>query len=56
MHRAIIETATRKLGRELTEKESRFITSRGGFIALELIMDTVDADPRDEVERYLNSE
>jgi hypothetical protein len=56
MHRAIIETASQKLGRELTEKERRFITSRGGLIALEMIMDTVNADAKDEVERYLNSE
>jgi len=55
-HKAIIYTATQKLGRVLTEQEKRFITSRGGYIALEMIMDTVRAESRDEVERYLNSE
>ena len=55
-HKAIVDSATQKLGRVLTEQEKRFITSRGGYIALEMIMDTLRAESRDEVERYLNSE
>ena len=55
-HADIIRTATRKLGRELTEKERTFITSRGGFIALEMIGDEVKAASKEEIEKYLNSE
>lgn len=55
-HRAIIETATGKLGRSLSAKENRFITSRGGFIALEMILDTVKAAGKEELVKYLNSE
>ena len=55
-HAAIIEAATQKLGRNLTAKEDKFITSRGGFIALEMILDTVNAETKEGVERYLNSE
>ena len=55
-HKAIIAIASSKLGRNLTERETRFITSRGGYIALEIIMDTVRAESKDVVERYLNSE
>jgi hypothetical protein len=40
----------------LADAEHRFITSRGGFIALEMILDTVRGAPANEVERYLNSE
>jgi hypothetical protein len=53
---AIISEAAAKLGRELTDRERRFITARGGFIALEAIGDTVRAGSKDYVERYLNSE
>ena len=52
----IISTAARKLGRPLTEPEQRFITSRGGFMALEMIEDTVRASESDELVSYLNSE
>jgi hypothetical protein len=55
-HTEIISIATRKLGRTLTEPEQLFVTSRGGFIALEFILDTVRSEPASEVERYLNSE
>ena len=55
-HRAIVDKATEKLGRNLSAKENRFITSRGGFIALEMIWDTVRTSDKAEVERYLNSE
>lgn len=54
--REIIRVSTEKLGRELTAKERKFVTSRGGFIALEMILDTVRAGDAAEVERYLNSE
>ena len=55
-HAAIIGNAKRKLGRDLTPKELTFITYRGGFIALETILNTVNAEPKDYVEKYLNSE
>jgi len=55
-HKAIIKAATQKLGRDLTEKEKKFITSRGGFIALEMILDTVKSESKESVEKYLNSE
>ncbi len=53
--RAIIADAKKKLGRALTTDEKTFITSRGGFIALEMIHDTVRAARREELESYLNS-
>ena len=55
-HAAIINVAMQKLGRNLTARENKFITSRGGFIALEMILDTVSAESKEGVERYLNSE
>ena len=55
-HEFIIADAEKKLGRSLTEAERRFITSRGGFLALEAIHDTVKAEGKGEVEQYLNSE
>jgi hypothetical protein len=45
-----------KLGRELTGKEKRFVTSRGGFIAVEMTLDTVRAGSAVEIEANLNSE
>ena len=54
--REILRAATEKLGRALTEKEKRFVTSRGGFVALEMILDTVRAGSAVEIEEYLNSE
>lgn len=53
---AIIAEAERKLGRPLENHEKEFITSRVGFIALEMIHDTVKAAERDELEAYLSSE
>jgi hypothetical protein len=53
---AIIADAEAKLGRPLRDRERRFITSRGGFIALEVIHDTVKAVERHELETYLSSE
>jgi hypothetical protein len=55
-HRSIIETATKKLGRPLSPQEKKFITSRGGFVALEMISDTVATADKDELVKYLNSE
>jgi len=52
----IVRVATQKLGRDLSEAESFFITRRGGFIALEMIHDTVNGNDASFVERYLNSE
>jgi hypothetical protein len=54
--REIIRVSTMKLGRQLTAKEKRFVTSRGGFVALEMILDTVRAGSAVEIEEYLNSE
>jgi hypothetical protein len=53
--KAIVADAEAKLGRRLREDERRFIESRGGFLALELIHDTVKAAGVAELERYLSS-
>lgn len=53
--RAIIADAERKLGRPLKDYEREFITSRGGFIALEMIHDTIKAAGKEEIETYLSS-
>ena len=45
-----------RLGRDLTIAEDAFITSRGGFIALEMIEDTVKSLTGKELAKYLNSE
>ncbi len=55
-HRPIIKLAVQKLGRNLTKQEKIFITSRGGFLALEMIHDTVKTEAKEYVEKYLNSE
>lgn len=55
-HRAIIEESQKRLGRDLTGVEKTFITSRGGFIALEMIEDTVRSLEGPALEKYLNSE
>jgi hypothetical protein len=55
-HRAIIADAEKRLGRSLRNSEKEFITSRSGFIALEMIHDTVKAADKDELESYLSSE
>lgn len=54
--RAIIKECKKKLGRVLTPVEKTFITSRGGYIALEMIHDTVKALEGEELVKYLNSE
>lgn len=53
---AILRDAEAKLKRTLTEDERRFIESRGGFIALEMIHDTVKAVDAAELQRTLGSE
>ena len=55
-HKKIISLCHEKLGRDLTEGEMVFVTSRGGFIALEMIMDTVNNLDGIELEDYLNQE
>jgi hypothetical protein len=55
-HKEIVSIAQKKLARPLSVKERTFISSRGGFIALKLILDTVKAGTAREVEEYLNSE
>lgn len=55
-HSKIISICEEKLDRQLSEAELRFIRSRGGFMALEMIEDTVLAIAGRELEEYLNSE
>lgn len=55
-HQRIIGECKQRIGRELTADEMKFITSRGGFIALEMIEDTVMSIRGKELETYLNSE
>ncbi len=54
--REIVARAQQKLGRPLTAKEHAFITTRGGFLALETIFDSVKAVTASELGEYLNSE
>ena len=53
---SIINECVNRLGRKLTSIEKNFITSRGGFMALEAIEDTVKVTNGKELEEYLNSE
>jgi hypothetical protein len=55
-HQQIMSQCPEKLRRDLTEREMRFITSRGGFAALEMIMDTVNGLEGKDLEDYLNQE
>lgn len=54
----IIGDCRRILNRELAHLELTFITSRGGFMALEMIQDYVRSltGKPEELERYLRSE
>ena len=54
-YRTLIEQSRTKLGRPLTDKEERFITAHGGFIALEARGESVASLAPLELERYLNS-
>jgi len=57
-HAAVVDDYKRILGRELTDPETIFITSRGAFVALEMIDDHVRslANRPEELQRYLRSE
>lgn len=55
-HKSIIKECQKRLGRNLTGEERIFIISRGGFMALEMIEDTVKRLAGKELEEYLNSE
>jgi hypothetical protein len=46
----------KRLGRRLKHQEEKFINSRNGFIALEIIEDTIRSKIDNELEEYLNSE
>ena len=48
----IIEECQKRLGRRLTEDEEIFIASRRGFIALEMIEDTVKTLVGKDLENY----
>jgi len=54
--KAIMKECVKRLGRKLSEEEQRFITSRSGFIALEMIDDTVKTLEGADLAQYLNSE
>lgn len=53
---SILCTARKKLGRDLSERESSFITMREGFLALEAINDEVNTLSQSKLIEYLNSE
>ncbi len=55
-HQKIISNAEGILGRELSNVEREFITSRGGYIATEMIDDTVTSMNSEDLINYLNSE
>ena len=55
-HGSILRECQKRLGRKLTEEEQTFVTSRGGFIALEMIEDTIKTLTGKKLEEYLNSE
>ena len=55
-HAHIISECEVRLGRELSDAENSFITTRDGFIALEIIEDTVNSMAGDDLQNYLNSE
>ena len=55
-HKAIVADAERTLGRPLRDYEKELITSRGGYMALEMIHDTVKTASRSELEAYLAQE
>lgn len=52
----IICRCEEKPGRPLTETEHLFIESRGGFMALEIIENTVEDLSKENLSSYLNSE
>lgn len=54
--KSILKECRKRLGRDLTNAETQFVTSRGGFVALEMIDDTVKSLEGKELAEYLNSE
>ena len=54
-HKSIIADAEKIVGRNLTKNEKKFITSRRGYVALEMIHDTIRAGTTEEIVSYLNS-
>jgi hypothetical protein len=55
-HKIILTECVKRLGRPLTEKERRFIASKSGFVALQMIEDSVRSLSGPELEVYLNQE
>lgn len=55
-HNKIVAICEKKLERRLSDPELKFVASRGGFMALEMIEDTVSSITGDELASYLNSE
>jgi hypothetical protein len=53
--KAIIADAERKLGRWLKSYKREFIASRRGFIALEMIHETIKAAEKDELDRLAHN-
>lgn len=54
-HNTIAEICTRRLQRNLTEEEEKFITSHVGFMALEAIEDAAKTLSLTALEELLNS-
>ncbi|PFH04493.1 hypothetical protein BCF11_5276 [Collimonas sp. PA-H2] len=55
-HAKIFDVCEEKLQRSLSDHERNFVRSREGFIALEMIEDSVAAMSPRELVAYLNSE
>lgn len=56
LQREICMTCEARLGRPLSQVELNFVMAHRGFLALELIRDTVSDMTADELSEYLNSE
>ena len=55
-HKAIFMDAEAKLERPLRDYERHFIESRGGYVALEMIHDSIRTATSVELEEYFGSE
>jgi microsomal dipeptidase-like Zn-dependent dipeptidase len=55
-HAKIRDVCERKLQRQLSDVEHNFVFSRQGFVALEMIQDTVVAMPPEKLQAYLKAE
>jgi len=55
-HKKIVSEAELKLNRPLSSSERLFIESRGSYIALEMIEDSVNNISKHKLSDYLNSE